>query len=106
VLDVTAISLASISFPRAAITTAPPCSAAFPTIATMIAETKNCESPTLCANASIECTRISETNAVAAVATASTAIATGMLHDSLEASWPDALCASRWRRSEAQRSPA
>ena len=44
-LDASAISAASLIFPRWATMTAPPCSAAFPTIATMTAATKKSDSP-------------------------------------------------------------
>ena len=57
--------------PRWAITIAPPCSAALPTIATITTAMKNSLRPTALPNASSEWTRISETNAVATVATAS-----------------------------------
>ena len=43
--DARAISAASLMLPRRAMTTAPPCSAALPTIATMTAATKNSLSP-------------------------------------------------------------
>ena len=69
--EVIAISVASSVFPRWAITTAPPCSAALPTIATITAAMKNSCRPTARPNASSELTRISETTAVAAVATVS-----------------------------------
>ena len=46
-LDASAISAASLMLPRAATTTAPPCSAALPTIATITAATKNSDSPAL-----------------------------------------------------------
>src|SRR5205823_8581942 len=72
-LDEIAISVARRIFPRRAITIAPPCSAAFPTMATITTAMKNSERPTLCAKSSSEWTRISLTTAVATVATVSTA---------------------------------
>ena len=45
-LEASAISAASLIFPRAATMTAPPCSAALPTIATIMAATKKSERPT------------------------------------------------------------
>ena len=71
-LDEIAISLASFIFPARAMTIAPPCSAALPTIATITAAMKNSLAPTALAKASSEWTRISLTNAVATVAAAST----------------------------------
>ena len=71
--DVIAISVARSVLPRFAITIAPPCSAAFPTIATITTAMKNSCRPTALPNACSEWTRISETNAVASVATASVA---------------------------------
>jgi hypothetical protein len=79
-LDETAISVASLSLPRRAITIAPPCSAAFPTTATMTIEMKNCESPAALAKPSSECTRISLMTAVAPVASASARSARGSGH--------------------------
>ena len=70
-LDEMAISVASFILPRLAITTAPPCSAAFPTTATITNEMKNSERCAACANASSEWTRISLIAAVATVAAAS-----------------------------------
>ena len=52
----TAISAPSPELPRRAVTIAPPCSAAFPTSATITAATKNCDSPKLSPNASSELT--------------------------------------------------
>ena len=70
--DARAISAASLMFPRRAITIAPPCSAALPTIATMTAATKNSLNPAASANTSSDPTRISATSAVTSVATPST----------------------------------
>src|SRR6188472_4338793 len=70
-----AISVASRIFPLCAITIAPPCSAALPTIATMTTAMKNSLRPTASANAPSEWTRISLTQAVAPVVTARTASA-------------------------------
>ena len=67
-LDEIAISEASSIFPRRAITTAPPCSAALPTSATITAAMKNSDRPTAFANPSSEWTRISLISAVTAVA--------------------------------------
>ena len=69
--EVTAISVASVVLPRCAITIAPPCSAALPTIATITTAMKNSFKPTARPKWSSECTSVSETNAVATVATAS-----------------------------------
>ena len=57
--------------PRWAVTIAPPCSAAFPTSATITAATKNCDSPSRSPNSVIDPTSASETKAVATVATVS-----------------------------------
>ena len=73
-LEESAISVASFTLPRRATTTAPPCSAALPTMATMTAATKKSLRWAFSANVSIEWTRISATTAVAAVAIASTII--------------------------------
>ena len=70
--DESAISVASLTRPRLATTMAPPCSAAFPTIATITAATKKSLRWAFSAKASIEWTRISATTAVAAVVTPST----------------------------------
>ena len=78
--DETAISVASLILPRRATTIAPPCSAALPTIATITIATKKSESPADSPNASSEPTSISETSAVATVATPSTISAVRMLH--------------------------
>ena len=91
--DETAISDGSRYFPREAITTAPPCSAALPTIATITAAVKNVESPTASANALSEWTRISLTSAVTTVAAASTASDDRRVQSDC-ATWPD----SAWRR--------
>ena len=61
-----------LDVPAAATTTAPPCSAALPTMATITAATKNSDSPTSSANSSIDPTRISATKAVTTVAAEST----------------------------------
>ena len=61
--------------PRRAMTTAPPCSAALPTIATITAETKKSLRPAWSANDSSEPTSTSATNAVTTVAAPSTASA-------------------------------
>ena len=66
--ELIAISVASLMFPRCAITTAPPCSAALPTIATITVAMKNSLSPREFPNPRSECTRISEICAVARVA--------------------------------------
>ena len=63
-------------------TIAPPCSAALPTIATTTTAMKNSPSPTAVAKAWSEWTRISLTQAVAAVAIASAASAAGIVHAS------------------------
>ena len=73
--DESAISAASCTLPRCATTTAPPCSAALPTIATITAATKKSERCAFSANVSIEPTRISAISAVTTVAAASTPIA-------------------------------
>ena len=51
--EASAISAASVIFPRAATTTAPPCSAALPTIATITAATKNSDTPIFSAKTSM-----------------------------------------------------
>ena len=79
-LEEIAISLASRIFPLCAMTIAPPCSAALPTIATITTAMKNSLRPTAVAKASSEWTRISLTQAVAPVATASAASAAGSDH--------------------------
>ena len=97
-LDETAISDARRRFPpRRASTTAPPCSAALPTIATITIETKNCDRCTSCANVFSEWTRISLTKAVSAVAAASAPSVTGRLH-APSGSAPLSRCCSRCRR--------
>ena len=67
-------------------TTAPPCSAALPTIATITAAMKNSLAPIADAKPLSECTRISLTSAVATVASASTPSASGSGHAAREAS--------------------
>ena len=86
---------AELMFPRRAITIAPPCSAALPTIATITAATKNCESPSAWPNASSEWTSSSETNAVATVATPS---ATSAARSSRRPRRRLRSCAAGWRR--------
>ena len=54
--------------PRRAVTIAPPCSAAFPTSATITTATKNCDRPSCSTKSSSEPTSASDTNAVATVA--------------------------------------
>src|SRR6476659_6298784 len=83
--EVIAISVARVVLPRCAITTAPPCSAALPTIATITAEMKNSFSPTASPKLSSECTSTSETSAVATVDTASTVIDLDSDHALLDA---------------------
>ena len=94
-LDEIAISDASTMPPRRAITTAPPCSAAFPTIATMTVAMKNSDRPAARAKPSSECTRISLMSAVTAVASPRATRARGRLHARACAS---SVCAARWRR--------
>ena len=94
-LDEIAISLASFIFPACAITTAPPCSAALPTIATITAAMKNSLAPTAFAKSSSECTRISLTIAVNAVATPSATSERMSVHDPSAGS---PCSVSRWRR--------
>ena len=94
-LDEIAISLASFIFPARAMTTAPPCSAALPTIATITAAMKNSLAPIADAKPLSEWTRISLTIAVATVATPSTVSASGSGHAAEDAS---ARSSCVWRR--------
>ena len=99
-LDETAISVASRSFPREAITIAPPCSAALPTIATITAAMKNCDRPTDSANACSECTSVSLISAVTSVAAPSATRETENDQPPSAASSPLSSCSRLCRRSE------
>ena len=90
-----AISVASCVLPRCAITTAPPCSAALPTIATITTAMKNSLSPTALPKSVSEWTSTSDTSAVATVATASTASAS-VSDQAVAGTSPRS--ASRWMR--------
>ncbi len=100
-LEASAISAASLIWPRAATTTAPPCSAAFPTIATITAATKKSDSPTSSANLSIEPTTISAISAVTTVVIPRTPSAVPKLQPAISGGSSE-MCIRRWRRRESQ----
>ena len=80
--------------------TAPPCSAALPTMATMIAATKKSERPASSAKVSMVEVSISATTAVTAVATASTPSERLRDQAAMCAGSSEVWCSSLWRRSE------